>query len=137
MVTTTLIIIHPLQLTQKFLKMKQTISLISFLFFITSIQAQEAIEGIWDTGKENTQVQIQAIENQYEGTIISSGNSEAPIGDRIIKEVSQDGDIYKGKLYAAKKKKWVKATFSPTGQILVITISVGWRKKTVEWKKVN
>lgn len=80
------------------------ITTIAFLFLITSVTAQESIMGKWNTGQDNTQIEIKAIGNEHEGTIISSDNPNAPIGKLIIKEVIKVGDKYEGKLYAVKRK---------------------------------
>lgn len=117
--------------------MKQVMTIFILFFFNSSINAQQAIEGIWNTGQDNTQIEIKAVGNQYEGTILFSDNPKVPIEKLMIKEAIKDGDVYKGKLYAIRKKKWVNAVFAPDRETLVVTITAGWKKKIVEWEKVN
>lgn len=115
--------------------MKQ-LSVLLFLTFATiSSNAQQSIEGIWNTGKENTTIEIKNTSEVWEGEIASSDNPKANKGKLIIKDIQKNKDGYKGKLYVAKKDRWVNAFFKPTGESLLVTISAGWRKKKVEWKK--
>lgn len=117
--------------------MKKTIILLLILFSTFSIYAQSSIEGIWDTGNDNTKVEIKKIDGKLEGKIASSDNTKATIGKLIIKELQEDGDEYKGKLYAIKKSRWVDAVFAQKGQKLIMTISAGFRSRTVEWVKAD
>lgn len=113
--------------------MKKIAILLIVLFSALAIQAQTSPVGVWNTGQANTKVEVKEAGSQMEGTLTSSDNAEAPVGTLIIKELQEDGDTYEGKLYAIKKGEWVDATFTRQGEKLVINISVGWRKKTVEW----
>lgn len=110
-----------------------------FLIIIStlSLNAQQSIEGIWNTGKENTTIEIKNISNGWIGEIAASDNPKASKGKLMIKDIQKEKNGYKGKLYVAKKNKWVDALFEPTGKILLVTVSVGWKKKKIEWKKMN
>ena len=115
--------------------MKQ-LSIILFILFSTlSINAQQPIEGIWNTGKENTKIEIKKSNNEIEGTILSSDNVKAPVGKLMIQEVVEKNGVFKGKLYAIKKGKWVDAEFTPKENSLEITIKVGFMSKTINWKR--
>jgi len=101
--------------------MKQLPILLFVLFSTLSINSQQSIEGIWNTGKKNTK--IKKTNNEIEGTILSSDNSKAPIGRLMIKEVVKKNGVFKGKLFAIKKGKWVDAVFNRKGDTLNITVS--------------
>ncbi|MEL7223034.1 MAG: hypothetical protein AAGJ93_17050 [Bacteroidota bacterium] len=116
--------------------MKKTFILLFALCGVLAIQAQTAIVGVWNTGQENTKVEIKEAGSQMEGTILSS-NNEKVVGTLIIKNVQPVGEAYKGQLYAIKKDRWVDAVFKPEGEKLTITVSSGWRSKTVEWTASN
>ena len=117
--------------------MKQ-LSIILFILFSTlSINAQQPIEGIWNTGKENTKIEIKKSNNEIEGTILSSDNVKAPVGKLMIQEVVEKNGVFKGKLYAIKKGKWVDAVFNRNGNTLNITVSSGWMSKTIQWDLVD
>ena len=113
--------------------MKQLPILLFVLFSTLSINSQQSIEGIWNTGKENTKIEIKKTNNEIEGTILSSDNAKAPIGKLMIKEVVEKNGVFKGKLLAIKKGKWVDAVFNRKGNILNITVSSGWMSKTIQW----
>lgn len=116
--------------------MKSITFVFVFLLGAIAINAQ-SIEGLWNTGKENTIVKIKKVDNLYEGAIYSSDNSNAPIGKLIVKDIEKKEGTYIGKIYVDKKKKWYNAAFIRTGNKIAITVSAGLTEKTVEWKLVN
>ncbi len=105
-------------------------SVCSFTLF-----AQSNLSGTWNTGKYNTLVKIYKNEAVYIGKIISSDNPKAKIGKLLIKDLKLDNGEWKCQLYAPKRKEWYDAEMEKDGDILEITVSVGFFSKTVEWKK--
>ena len=100
-----------------------------------SVFGQSNLTGTWDTGEDNTIIEITEIEDKPTGKIKSSDNPKAKIGNVILKEVNKNGRIWKGKIYAAKRQEWYDAEITKKGDVLEIQISVGFFRKTVEWKK--
>jgi len=98
-----------------------------------SLSYSQSIEGVWNTGKENTTIEIK----NGEGKIYSSDNQKATKGKLMIKEIQKTNNTYKGKLYIIKKKRWVDAEFIPNGNSLNVTVSAGWRSKTLKWNLVE
>jgi uncharacterized protein (DUF2147 family) len=117
--------------------MKKLSIVFAFLFLSIGLYAQESIEGVWNTGKENTTVEIKSTEKGLEGGILSSDNAKAKIGLLIVKNLKQEKGLYKGKLYAVKKRKWLDATFEKKGATLEIVVSSAWGSKTIEWELVD
>ena len=103
------------------------------LFSTLTMNAQQSIAGIWNTGKDNTKIEITAVNGVYEGIIVSSDNAKAKIGKILLKDIQSVGGKWKGKLFAAKKGKWMDAVLEEKGSQLVITVSAGWMSKTIEW----
>ena len=102
--------------------MKNLLVLTCILFSTICMNAQQAIEGVWNTGKENTKIEIkEGADGAYAGTVISSDNTNAKIGKQLIKDVKLVDGEWKGKLFAAKKKKWMDATLKEKGNQLLIT----------------
>lgn len=110
------------------------IYLVMALATVTTM-AQQPIEGLWNTGNENTVVEIKEVQGVLEGKIYSSDNKDAQVGKLLVKELQRKGDFYNGKLYAIKRGQWVDATFTPGSKTLQIVASAGMRSKTVEWKR--
>ncbi|MFN0082894.1 MAG: hypothetical protein ACKVOM_10290 [Ferruginibacter sp.] len=104
-----------------------------FLFFALTINAQQTINGIWASGKENTKIEIL----NTTGKIHSSANEKATVGKLIIKELKNIDNTYKGKLFIIKKNKWVDAVFVSNKNILTVTISAGFQKKTIVWQLIK
>ncbi|MEH0157105.1 hypothetical protein V6R21_23490 [Limibacter armeniacum] len=117
--------------------MKNLVLLFGLLFASVVSYAQASILGKWDTGKENTTIEIKSVGSEFEGIIASSDNSQATAGKLIIKHVKRGGEMYKGKIYIIKKDRWVDVVLIPKDGILTINISAGWQKKTLNWKKIN
>ena len=98
--------------------------------------AQTSITGIWDTGQENSKIEIKEMNGVYEGKLVSSDNPKAKIGNLILKDVKSVGRTLKGKLFSVKKNKWFDAVLKTEGKQLLITISSGISSKTLKWSKV-
>ena len=100
-----------------------------------SMSAQQSIAGTWNTGKENTKIEITEVDGLYQGKIISSDNEQAKIGKLLLKDIKSVRKGYKGKLFAAKKGEWMDAELKEKDNKLSITVSAGFMSKTVEWFK--
>ena len=64
--------------------MKKLSVLIAMFFCTIALVAQSPIEGIWNTGKENTKIEIAAADGIYAGKIVSSDNAKAKIGALLL-----------------------------------------------------
>lgn len=100
-----------------------------------SMNAQQSIAGTWNTGKENTKIEITEVDGLYQGKIVSSDNEKVKIGKLLLKEVRSVRKGYKGKLFAAKKGEWMDAMLEAKDNKLSITVSAGFMNKTIEWSK--
>jgi hypothetical protein len=112
----------------------QTFTLLfGFLFTSITTNVQQSIEGIWNTGQDNTKIEIIG----SNGKIYSSDNKKATVGKPMIKELKKHENTYKGKLYLIRKNRWVDAVFVPNGNSLSVTISGGLQSKTLNWNLVK
>lgn len=107
----------------------------SLLLSVGSLAAQSAPTGVWNTGNDNSKVEITEVDGNYVGTLISSDNTKAKIGKQLLKDLKPDGDAWKGKLFAPKKGKWLDATLQEKGNQLLIKVGSGFMSKTLKWKK--
>ncbi|WKK65756.1 DUF2147 domain-containing protein [Lutimonas zeaxanthinifaciens] len=101
-----------------------------------SVFGQTQLNGTWNTGEDNTKIEISESESLITGTIKSSDNPKAQIGKVILRDLKEEGNNWKGKIFAAKKQKWYEAVITPKGNRLEIEISVGFFSKTIEWTKI-
>ena len=106
------------------------------LLFGLTMQAQESLVGTWNTGKDNTKIEITAEKDVFVGKIISSDHAKAKIGKQLLKDIKSVGGAWKGKMYSPQKNKWFDAVLEDKGNQLLITIKAGWTSKTITWKKV-
>lgn len=113
--------------------MKILFLFVGLLFFTVSMNAQQSIEGVWNTGKDNTEIEIK----NAQGKIYTSDNEKATSGKLMIKDLKKNNNAYKGQLYIIKKDRWVDAVFVPDGNSLTVTIAAGWQTKTLQWRKVK
>jgi len=102
----------------------------------TSIFAQQSLNGVWQTGVDNTKVETYQKNGAWFGKIISSDNSKAKTGTDILRNFKKNGDSWEGQLYAIKKDKLVNAVIKPTESKLLIKVSVGFFTKNLEWLRV-
>lgn len=108
---------------------------IGLMTFSVIMSAQETLAGSWNTGKDNTIVEVAETEGVYAGKILSSDSKSAKIGNTILKEIVAAGDIWKGKMYSPKKDDWFDAELELKGEELVVTVSNGKRSRTLKWTK--
>lgn len=117
--------------------MKIIVLILSLFISPIVVLAQESILGHWNTGQENTVIEIQETEGKMEGRIISSDNPKAPVGKLILKDLYSDKNLLKGKLYSPKRDRWFDASFSPSLKEMEVIISAGWVKQQVNWTKLQ
>jgi uncharacterized protein (DUF2147 family) len=115
--------------------MKIITVIFALLLSVASLSAQMAPTGVWNTGTDNSQVEITEAEGHYVGTLIASDNAKAKIGKQLLKDLKPDGEAWKGKLFAPKKGQWFDATLKEKGNLLLITVGSGFMSKTIEWTK--
>ncbi len=108
-----------------------------FSVLMCLLSYSQNIEGLWSTGKENTNITILNEGGELVGKIESSDNRKAPIGEVILKDLVKEGDSWKGKLFVIKKQRWVDVTISPYKSKLELLVSAGFSRKKVEWEKVD
>lgn len=104
---------------------------------VMAISAQESLTGTWNTGQENTIVEIAQTDGVFSGMIVSSDNANAKIGATMLRDLQVKGDKLSAEIFAAKKGKWFPATIKEEADKLNITIEAGMMKKTVEWTKAT
>ncbi len=102
----------------------------------TSIFAQKSLDGVWQTGVDNTKIETYQKDGAMFGKIISSDNPKAKTGTDILRNFKKNGDSWEGQLYAVKRDKLVNAIIIPTQNKLLIKLSVGFFSKNLEWLKV-
>lgn len=111
--------------------------LIIATFFSVSVVGQENFNGIWETGEDNTKIEIVEVDGQIIGKIKSSANSKAKIGRVILKDVYKEGSKLKGKIFAAKRGEWFDVEITPNEDVLTLKISKGLFSKSLEWEKTK
>ncbi len=115
--------------------MKIVTLIISIIFSTLALSGQKSILGKWDTGVDNTIVEIKMVGDEIQGLVLSSSNAKAATGKVILDDIKQVKDKFQGKLYVTKKDRWVDTEMIPSDGMLSIIISAGWQKKTLEWKR--
>jgi len=107
---------------------------IIMLYSLTAF-SQSDLAGIWDTGEENTLIEIAEINEKFIGKLKSSDNENAQIGRVILKDLEQNGTKWTGQIWAAKRQRWFDVEITPGKNLMELEIDGGILTKTVEWKK--
>lgn len=102
-----------------------------------AVNAQEAIQGLWQTGRENTKIEISQNNGDWIGKIKSSDNEKVNIGKVILKDLKKQNEKWIGKLFVVKKQKWYDVEIIPNKTKLDLTVSTGFFEKKVQWSKGN
>ncbi len=108
-----------------------------FSMVIQTSFAQSPLTGIWDTGNENTQVEVIEEKGKVIGKILSSDYSKAVVGSLVLKDLKRSKDSWTGQIYSAKRGKWYDVQIVPHSRLLELEISVGIFSKSVEWRKIR
>tara|TARA_B110000046_G_scaffold22531_1_gene21206 strand:+ start:107 stop:454 length:348 start_codon:yes stop_codon:yes gene_type:complete len=106
------------------------------LLFSFSTQAQSSLNGLWDTGEDNTTIEVSEKNNQWVGLVKNSDTKE-DIGILILKDLKKDGDKSTGKIYAPKRKKWYDVDIIVDKNNLNLKVNAGLFSKSLEWKRVQ
>lgn len=117
--------------------MKQLKVVFFIIYSAVVTNAQTSISGIWNTGTDNTKVELKEVLGLYEGVTVSSDNDQVQNGIKIVKDVEAEEGVWKGLIYVARKQEWAKARFVRKGDKLDVTVYFGWMSKTVSWIKVE
>lgn len=64
--------------------MKWITSLFFLLLSALSVSAQTTPTGVWNTGTDNSQVEIKEVDGRYVGVLIASDNPQAKIGKLLL-----------------------------------------------------
>jgi len=115
--------------------MKNTVMVLFLCFLGSSLLAQNNLLGQWDTGKENSLIEIYKCDEGYFGKVISSANSEAKVGMQIIKDLRYTDGKWLAQLYAVKRGEWYDAEFEVQDDNLEVIVSVGFFSKTINWSR--
>ncbi len=107
------------------------------LLMSVSVSAQEAIQGLWQTGKENTKIEISQNNGEWVGKIKSSDNEKATIGKLILKDLKKQNEKWVGKLFVVKRQEWYDVEITPNGTKLDLIVSAGFLEKKIQWYKVK
>ncbi|MBN2173041.1 MAG: DUF2147 domain-containing protein [Bacteroidales bacterium] len=100
-------------------------------------QSQSPVTGVWNTGEENTKVEIFENEGVLTGKIHSSDNKKVKIGLIMLKDLEAADGYWKGKIYSLKRQKWFDVLMKPNGNKLELEVSTGFYKKSLEWVRNN
>lgn len=101
------------------------------------LEAQGALDGKWQTGEDNSVVEVTEAGGVAVGKLVSSDNPNAVMGTEILRNVTKTGDVWSGKIWAAKRKKLMDATITPSADTLEIKVSAGIASRTVTWARVK
>ena len=97
--------------------------------------AQTSIDGVWNTGKDNTKVKITKENNIWMGKILSSDNEKAPLGKEILKDLEKKGETWNGKLFVIRKKEWYNVRIQINGNELELIVKAGFINKSSIWER--
>lgn len=114
--------------------MKNILIIISFFPFLMGF-SQPDIEGVWDTGRDNTFIQIYKSSGQFLGKVVSSDNEKAEPGMQVMRNIKKVKDHWEGEFYIPTFGKWMDVELMPTKEGLKVKVYVGWFSKSSIWRE--
>ncbi len=113
--------------------MRKAFILLALFISLTAL-SQNEIVGTWDTGRENSIVEIYEDNGELFGKIISSDRAEV-VGKINLKNLQNKGDHWEGELFVFKRRSWYDVAIHKENETLFVVISIGFFEKEVEWPK--
>jgi len=121
-----------------FLRVSPEIAFLATLLVSSwSIASGNGLEGNWQTGEDNSVVQVFEQDSEYFGKLVSSDNPNAKMGTQILRNFKQVDGVWKGTLYAAKRDQLLDAVITPQANTLNITVKAGLVSKKLAWQRVQ
>lgn len=113
--------------------MRKAFILLALFISLTAL-SQNEIVATWDTGRENSIVEIYEDNGELFGKIISSDRAEV-VGKINLKNLQNKGDHWEGELFVFKRRSWYDVAIHKENETLFVVISIGFFEKEVEWPK--
>ena len=114
-----------------------TLAAIATLLSTTQLAAQtqaDAIIALWDTGEVQVEV-IKSEEGRYIGNPVKpDGTINTAIN---ILDLEYADSQWSGKVYNRDKEKYFDVVCELSGDTLILKVTAGFIKRTVEWAKAN
>jgi len=106
-----------------------------FLISHQIVCGQTGIEGRWNTGKENTIIQITKVNDQWEGRTVSSDEKRLKLDLLVMRNLEKKNGHWKGEFYIFRIKKWANITLMPEEDELEVKVSYGLMSKQLTWQR--
>ncbi|HAS42206.1 MAG TPA: hypothetical protein DCS93_17145 [Microscillaceae bacterium] len=113
----------------------KSLMIVFFCAVTFSLQAQSPIDGVWNTRKDNSKIEITQTGDSWTGKLKSSNNKNAKIGKVILKDLKKSGDHWVGKIYVTRRDRWFDVKVFPKSNALELKVNAGFRSRTIEWTK--
>lgn len=97
--------------------------------------AEGALNGFWQTGEDNSIVEVTETNGVATGKLVSSDNPKAVVGTEILRNFSETGGAWKGSIYAVRRDKLMDATITPSADSLAIDVDAGLMSKDLSWTR--
>jgi uncharacterized protein (DUF2147 family) len=112
------------------------------LLALTSLVAYSSnsinLDGLWNTHKDNTYVEIKSTSSKIEGRIERTSHDNVSIGSLIIKDVKRvSPNSFTGTIYSFKYQRWFPAKMTRNQDVLIIQINTKIKTTTMEWHLVK
>ncbi|GAA4851572.1 hypothetical protein GCM10023331_40190 [Algivirga pacifica] len=98
------------------------------------VKAQESIEGVWVTRKEQSHIQIYQEGETFQGKVVKTQDPEDDaLGVKILRGFSKQGDVWVGEIYAPHLNTWFDTELRRIGQVLEVKVTTGFISRRLAW----
>ncbi len=118
------------------INMKNTF-IICLLFASINVFSQSTLDGVWNTGNNNTIIEVTESNGTITGKIKSSDKADIEIGKVILKDLKEEDDKWVGSIYAHKRKQWYDVEIYRKNNLLELEVSTGFFSKSLTWKEAT
>ena len=109
--------------------------LVTSLFSFLS-PSENNIKGKWNTGVENTIIEIYKTSNGFQGKVISTDKTEIKKNQVVLRNITQKGGVWKGEFYIPTFGMWLDTKLQPRPKEMEVTVYTWLMSKTKTWKRL-
>ncbi|MEM6294028.1 MAG: hypothetical protein AAGA54_22310 [Myxococcota bacterium] len=95
--------------------------------------ASASVSGRWCTGNDDGVVEVSVRGGVLTGKLVESSSKKAKIGMTILRNFKQVDSVWKGEIFAPRKKGFLDASLVKSGGKLRITVETPRGEKKIAW----
>ena len=107
------------------------------ILLVSSLSAQNPLEGTWLVGKQNTKVKTYQKGDEWFGKVIETDNPKMKIGTDVLLNFKIVDGEWLGQMYAVRIGKMMNAKIEPQKDVLLVRVTKGFISREMKWLRAK